>query len=131
MKKFITIAMIIATLALGLFVTDYAVKGNEVQASGYVTRKATYNWHANGGWVSGWFTLNGTGYSYPNSGSVSSKWINSGSAVGHWIAEKRMWTAKTPRGTHLYGQATNHYGVNTAWVDLNITSDTQTIGVQF
>ncbi|WP_125606159.1 hypothetical protein [Lapidilactobacillus bayanensis] len=57
MKKFITIAIVIATLALGLFVSSTSSRGNEVQASGYVTRKPTYNWHAHGGWVSGWFTL--------------------------------------------------------------------------
>lgn len=129
MKKKILALITCITMAVGI---GFAFTPTaDVGAYGYVNRSANQTWYANGGWVSGWFTLHGTGYSYPSSGSVTSRWIDSGSAVGHWISGKSTWTAQTPRGVHLYGTATNNYGVNTAWVNLNITADTQTIGIQF
>ncbi|WP_057894341.1 hypothetical protein [Lacticaseibacillus brantae] len=130
MKKFITLGVVIASLGLtAISVTDNFT--NNVQAYGYTTQQTTHNWYATGQWVSAWFTLHGTGYSYPNSGSVTSKWITSGAALGHSVTNQSTWTTATPKGTHLYGSATNFYGLDTSWLKIPLKSDTVTLGLQF
>jgi hypothetical protein len=130
LKKFITVITVIASFAI-MASSLMTINTNDVHASGYTTKKTTYNWHANARYVSAWFTLHATGYSYPNSGRVTSRWIDSGAAIGHSVVNKKTWTAKTPRGTHVYGQATNFYGVDSQWVKVPLKQDTKTIGLQF
>ncbi|MFB5978945.1 hypothetical protein [Lactobacillus delbrueckii] len=120
------------SLAVAMSVFAVFANLNEQKAdAAFVSRQATCTWKSRANITTGWFTLHGKGYSYPNSGKVTSAWITSGSAMFNTIVNKKHWTYKTPRGMHLMGQATDKCAVGTQWAYVPISSDTRTVGVQF
>jgi hypothetical protein len=80
MTKFITFGVVIDNMGL-IAISFVNNLTNNVLAYGYTTQ----NWYVMGQWFSAWFTLHGTGYLYPNSGSMISKWSTSGAAFGHSV----------------------------------------------
>lgn len=129
MKKF---TKIISLISVGFALVGVALLNtSQSSQASYVGKSRTCTWKSAANITTGWFTIHGRGYSYPNSGKVTSAWITSGSALFNSIINKSHWTYKTPRGVHLMGKATDRATLGTEWIYIPLGSDTQAIGVQF